>query len=186
MPSWLSVGVPTNYSFNVDKRAPKAKQTAPTAQQIRNKENANAALRNEWGGGDPSEPTMRRSNAAAAAALASAGALAGQLGKTSAVARGVAGEGQRAAGRLAVQRAQRQVLKKVAQKGARQATKKTGIEAAKKEYVKKLLNRAARGNHTLTTNMINKAVQRAGGDPRVAKALEKGGKVALNLLRNLA
>ena len=119
--------------------------------------------------------------AAPVAVLAATGGGAG-----GAVTRGVAGEGQRAAGRLAAQRAQRQVLKKAAQRGAHQAAKKTGVEAAKKQYVRKLLNRAARGNHTLTTTMINKAVQRAGGDPRVAYALEKGGQAARNLLQALA
>ena len=114
--------------------------------------------------------------AAPIAALAATGG-----GATGAVTRGVAGEGQRAAGRLAVQRAERQVLKKAVQRGAR----RTGIEEAQKQYVRKLLNRAARGNHTLTKNMINKAIQRSGGDPRVAQALEKGGQAARNLLKTL-
>lgn len=74
---------------------------------------------------------------------------------------------------------------RAASRATNSALKKTGIEAAKKQYVRKLLNRAARGNHTLTKNMINKAIQRSGGDPRVAHALEKGGQVARNLLRVL-
>lgn len=65
------------------------------------------------------------------------------------------------------------------------ARRASQLNKAKMNFVKKLLNRAARGNHTITPNMINKAVVRAGGDPRVAHALEKGGQVARNLLATL-
>jgi hypothetical protein len=51
-------------------------------------------------------------------------------------------------------------------------------------FIKKQLNRAARGE-TIPTNVINKAIQRAGGNARVGHALEKGGQAALNLLKSL-
>ncbi len=82
--------------------------------------------------------------------------------------------------------AARQGVAKAGPRAASQVARRAGnLNRAKMNFVKKLLNRAARGNHTITPNMINKAVQRAGGDPRVAVALEKGGQVARNLLASL-
>ncbi|BAT22595.1 hypothetical protein [Yellowstone lake phycodnavirus 3] len=90
---------------------------------------------------------------------------------------------------MAASRAKQAAAQGVAKAGPRaasQAARRVGnLNKAKMNFVKKLLNRAARGNHTITPNMINKAVQRAGGDPRVAAALEKGGSVARNLLATL-
>ena len=71
-----------------------------------------------------------------------------------------------------------------ARQGVAAAAKRASPWSIPNNFTRKLLNRAAKGNHTITTNMINTAVQRAGGDPRVAAALEKGGQVALNLLRS--
>lgn len=62
------------------------------------------------------------------------------------------------------------------------ARPKVNLSKAKLNYVRNLLNRAARGNSTITKNMINKAIQRSGSDPRVAAALEKGGNAARVLL----
>lgn len=90
---------------------------------------------------------------------------------------------------MAETRAKQAVRQGVAKAGPRSgaalARRAAELNKAKINYVKKLLNRAARGNHTFTQDMINKAVQRAGGDSRIAPALEKGGQVARNLLATL-
>lgn len=61
---------------------------------------------------------------------------------------------------------------------------RVNLNKAKINFVKKLLNRAAHGE-TIPTNMINKAIQRSGGNARVAHALTKGGSVARNLLLSM-
>ena len=66
-----------------------------------------------------------------------------------------------------------------------QAAVSQGIAESSAGYVKKLLNRAARGNHTITKNMINQAIHLAGGNARVGPALQKGGNAARNLLASL-
>ena len=134
-----------------------------------------------------------------AAAVPIAAGLTGGFGATAggAAARKAANLARQQAGKKAAQTAKGMAASRATQ-AARQGVAKAGPRAAsqvarraaelnksKMNFVKKLLNRAARGNHTITPNMINKAVQRAGGDPRVAMALEKGGAVARNLLASL-
>jgi hypothetical protein len=136
---------------------------------------------------------------ATAAAIPIAAGLTGGAGATAggAAARKAANLARQQAGKKAAQtargmaasRAKQAAAQGVAKAGPRAASqvarRAAELNKSKMNFVKKLLNRAARGNHTITPNMINKAVQRAGGDPRVAAALEKGGSVARNLLATL-
>jgi hypothetical protein len=113
--------------------------------------------------------------AIASGALAAEGAV-GMVGKKAAnvVVKGATGNGQR----MAAEAAQR-----IAEKGVKSRVA-INLNKAKMNFIKKQLNRAARGE-TIPTNVINKAIQRAGGNARVGHALEKGGQAALNLLKSL-
>ena len=127
-----------------------------------------------------STATKKAANLARQQAVNKAANLARQeAGKKAAqTARGMAASRATQAARQGVAKAGPRAANQVARRAAE-------LNKSKMNFVKKLLNRAARGNQTITPNMINKAVQRAGGDPRVAAALEKGGGVARNLLASL-
>jgi hypothetical protein len=109
--------------------------------------------------------------AIASGALAAEGAV-GMVGKK--VVKGATGNGQR----MAAEAAQR-----IAEKGVKSRVA-INLNKAKMNFIKKQLNRAARGE-TIPANVINKAIQRAGGNARIGHALEKGGQAALNLLKSL-
>ena len=99
--------------------------------------------------------------AATAVAIPIAAALAGEVPKAvvkQVVKKGITGNGQRQAA---------QAAQRIAEKGV---------------SIKNLLRRAAKGE-IIPTNLMNKAINKAGGDPRVAFALEKGGAFARNLIQ---
>ena len=110
--------------------------------------------------------------AIASGALAAEGAV-GMVGKQ--VVKGATGNGQR----MAAEAAQR-----IAGKAVKKSRVAFNLNKAKINFIKKQLNRAARGE-TIPANVINKAIQRAGGNARIGHALEKGGQAALNLLKSL-
>jgi hypothetical protein len=110
--------------------------------------------------------------AIASGALAAEGAV-GMVGKQ--VVKGATGNGQR----MAAEAAQR-----IAGKAVKKSRVAINLNKAKLNFIKKQLNRAARGE-TIPSNVINKAIQRAGGNARIGHALEKGGQAALNLLKSL-
>ena len=129
--------------------------------------------------------------AIAGGGLAAEGALGAFATKKAAatVVKGATGNGQR----MAAEAAQRIAAKKAASAAkvpnmAVEAVKKSrvafNLNKAKFNFIKKQLNRAARGE-SIPANVISKAINRAGGDPRIGHALEKGGQVARNLLNSL-
>ena len=114
--------------------------------------------------------------ASASGALAAEGAV-GMVGKKAAnvVVKGATGNGQRQAA---------QAAQRIAEKVVKKSRVAINLNKAKLNFIKKQLNRAARGE-TIPANVINKAIQRAGGNARIGHALEKGGQAALNLLKSL-
>ena len=114
--------------------------------------------------------------AIASGALAAEGAV-GMVGKKAAnvVVKGATGNGQRQAA---------QAAQRIAEKVVKKSRVAINLNKAKLNFIKKQLNRAARGE-TIPANVINKAIQRAGGNARIGHALEKGGQAALNLLKSL-